>query len=76
MYKLLIQVHHNNMQSGVNSRSSHKDYEYEEVDSDDIEEYFMDENKFMQLPWEDLMWVFCYKSHQNNTIFLTQMVYL
>ena len=31
------------------------DYEYVLLDSDDIHDYLMDENKWLQLPWEDTM---------------------
>jgi len=35
---------------------SYKDYqyEYEPVVEEDFDDYWMDENKFTQLPWEDL----------------------
>ena len=42
--------------SGLPQRTWY-DYEYEPVDDADVEEYFMDDNKFEQLPWEDLMYV-------------------
>lgn len=29
-------------------------YEYELVADQDMDEYWLDENKFSQLPWEDL----------------------
>ena len=35
---------------------SYEDYEYDMVPSEDIEEYWLDENKFSQLPWEDTRW--------------------
>ena len=31
--------------------------EYQLVHTDNMDEYFMDENKFTQLPWEDTMYV-------------------
>jgi len=31
------------------------DYEYVLLDTDDIHDYLVDENKWLQLPWEDTM---------------------
>jgi len=31
------------------------DYEYVLLDTDDMYDYLMDENKWQQLPWEDTM---------------------
>ena len=31
------------------------DYDYVVLDTDDIHDYLMDENKFVQLPWEDTL---------------------
>ena len=33
---------------------SYDEYEYELVAAGDMDEYWMDENKYSQLPWEDL----------------------
>jgi len=30
-------------------------YEYVLLDTDDIQDYLIDENKWLQLPWEDTM---------------------
>ena len=37
------------------ARDAMNDYEYVVLDTDDIHEYLMDENKWQQMPWEDLM---------------------
>lgn len=33
---------------------SYEEYAYELVADDDLEDYWLDQNKFLQLPWEDL----------------------
>ena len=33
------------------------EFEYQSIPTNDMDEYFLDENKFTQLPWEDTMYV-------------------
>ena len=44
--------------SALPSRTWYDSYDYEPVDEDDMSEYFLDDNKFVQLPWEDLMYAY------------------
>jgi len=39
----------------VSGQWAMNDYGYVLLDTDDIQDYLIDENKWLQLPWEDTM---------------------